>query len=311
MAGATSCGFRRPAVTETARRTSLLLSKGLACTDAFGPLSASARGLLRHGALLPLTRRLAASPTTERRALGEMLTAAVEQENWEAVRKLVSTAGRRADLGTEKILSRRYRFLWLGVPKAASRSLIAALRKVDPEARLIRGLSLDSLLRSHPEVRCYFSFAFLRHPCSRVLSFYADKHVGKCTDRDARRWFVEPWHGLYPGMRFEALCRWLDTPCGADAFADRHWLSQSRQVLGAGGTAPDFLGRCETLEDDWHELRLRLGLPAVPLPRRNSGPYEAMAPVRLGADILCLLRRRYAQDYELGGYGEAPPTWPW
>ena len=298
-------------MTDTARRASLLLSKGLALTGACGPLAAPAREILRRGALPPLARRLAASPAPERRALGGMLAAAAAREDWATALALVSTAGRRADLGAEKILSKRYRFLWLGVPKAASRSLIAALREADPQARLIRGLSFDGLLRAFPEARHYFSFAFLRHPCARVLSFYADKHVGKRADPDARRWFVEPWHGLYPGMSFEALCRWLDTPCGADAFADRHWLSQSRQVLRAGGAAPDFLGRHETLEDDWRELRRRLGLPAAALPRRNPGRYGAMAPAGLDAGVLRLLRRRYARDYELGGYAETPPAWPW
>ena len=274
-------------------------------------LARCARNITRCGALQPLARRLESSPLPERRELGAMLTAAIDAQDYGAALGLVSTAGRRPDLRAEKILSKRYRFLWLGVPKAASRSLIAALRRADPGARLINDLSLDELYLVHPEARDYFSFAFLRHPCTRILSFYADKHVRGCGNPDAQHWFIRPWHGLRPGMGFDELCRWLYTPCGSDAFADRHWLSQSRQVICAHGEVPDYLGRYETLEQDWNTLRKRLDLPSVPLPRHNAGSYDAMPAAPIDAEICSLLYRRYAEDYDLGDYGDAPPEWPW
>ena len=312
-------------MTDSAWFTALVLSKGLVLSGAgellCGPGRArpfpgrrgvgAVRGIVRHGALLPLARRLGASPMPERRQLGAMLAAAVDAGDYGAALALVSTAGRRPDLRAEKILSTRYRFLWLGVPKSASRSLIAALRRADPEARLINDLSLDELYLVHPEARDFFSFAFLRHPCTRILSFYADKHVRGRDNPDAQRWFLRSWHGLRPGMGFAELCRWLCTPCGSDAFADRHWLSQSRQVVCADGGVPDFLGRYETLDQDWSTLCKRLRLPPVPLPRRNAGSYDTMPAAPLDAGIRNLLQRRYAEDYDLGDYGDAPPEWPW
>ena len=213
-----------------------------------------------------------------------MLNAALDKGNYRAALALVSTAGRRPDLYAEKILSQRYRFLWIGVPKAASRSLIAALHALDPKAVLYHGLSLDELLLVHPEARDYFRFAFLRHPCARLLSFYADKHVRGRNDREAYRWFIEPWRGLRPGMGFDELCRWLCTPCGSDAFADRHWLSQSRQVISADGRLPQYLGRYETLEAGWRTVCERLDMPAAPLPRLNAGRYDAMPGGRIDID---------------------------
>lgn len=308
-------------MTDTARHAALALSRALAATGAAGlaaapnpPAPRLARGLrrwLRRGALAPLARRLAGSPEPARRALGDMLATAVAAGDDETALALVSTAARRPDTRAEKILSPRYRFLWLAVPKAASRSLIAALRRADPGAKLIRNLSLDELLRAHPRTGDCFTFAFLRHPCTRLLSFHADKHVRGRANPDDRRWFVDPWHGLVPGMDFGALCRWLATPCGSDAFADRHWLSQSRHVLRADGRPPDYLGRYETLQADWRALAERLRLPEVPLPRLNAGDYADMPPVRLDDGLLDLIHRRYAADYTLGGYGTDPPDWPW
>lgn len=312
-------------MTDSAWFTALVLSKGLALSGAGELLRApecvralpvrragnAVRAVVRRGALLPLARRLGSSPVPERRELGAMLGAAVDAGDYGAALALVSTAGRRPDLRAEKIVSKRYRFLWLGVPKAASRSIIAALRRADADARLIKGLSPDEVFLAHPEARDYFSFAFLRHPCTRILSFYADKHVRLRDDPDARRWFIDPWHGLRPGMGFDELCRWLCSPCGSDAFADRHWLSQARQVTSSDGGLPDFLGRYETLEDDWPRLCEGLDLPAAPLPRRNAGCYGTLAPVRVDGRVFDLLRRRYAEDYDLGDYDEAPPPWPW
>lgn len=117
----------------------------------------------------------------------------------------------------------------------------------------------------------------------------------------ARRWFIESWHGLGLGMGFEEFCRWLATPAGSDAFADRHWLSQHVQIRTRDGRAPDFVGRWETLEEDWRQVAALTGMPWVPLPRLNSrsGPARAANPA---PEAAALLHRRYAEDFRLWGY---------
>ena len=200
-------------MTDTARTTALVLARGLAASGVghliCDPVRAGSvpvrcvRSIVRRAALRPLARRLMASSLSERREIAALLSAALDAGHYSAALALVSTAGRRPDLYAEKILSQRYRFLWLGVPKAASRSVIAALRAADPKALLVHKLSLDELLAAYPEARDYFRFAFLRHPYARLLSFYADKHVRGRHDRAAYRWFIEPWRGLRPGMGFD------------------------------------------------------------------------------------------------------------
>lgn len=261
---------------------------------------------LRQGVLAPFARRLAAAPVPEQRELAALLGAAVEGRDDETALALLSTAGRRPDLKAEKIVSHRHRFVWLCTPKAASRSLIAALREADPEAVLIRRRTLDEVLARHPQASDYHRFAFVRHPVRRAWSFFADKHALARGDRDNRRWFIEPWHGLHPGMSFAAFCRWLATPAGSDAFADRHWLSQFRQLRDAEGRLPDFVGRFETLETDWRTVSERLGLPQVALPRLNPRPPETPPEPALDDDTASLLRRRYAEDFALGGYARQP-----
>ena len=215
------------------------------------------------------------------------------------------TVLRRADRRAEKIVSHEYRFVWICNPKAASRSLIAALLDADPKALLVRGQTLEQVYAAHPAARAYRRFAFLRHPVDRTRSFFEDKHALARTDAAARRWFIDPWHGVEAGMDFAAFCRWLDSPWGSDAFADRHWLSQWRQVSDRRGRLPDFLGRYETLDADWRRMCAALGLPQTPLPRLNARG-AARGGIEVDARSAARLMRRYARDCALGGYGDGP-----
>ena len=262
--------------------------------------------LLGLGRLLErLARRLADSPTPEHRDVAAALAAAIRAQDHATALALVTTAGCRTDLRAEKMVSHRYRFLWLCNPKVASRSIIAALRTADPDAELFRGRTLDEVLARRPEARGYFTFAFIRHPRDRTRSCHADKHALALRDRRAARWFIEPWHGLSPGMTFAEFCRWLATPWGSDAFADRHWLSQHRQIRTADGRLTDFLGHWECLDADRRAVTGRLGLPFRELPRLNAGPRGVHAAVRHDTAAAALLRRRYAADFRIGSYAEA------
>ena len=275
---------------------------GLPPARATRGIGAAVRGRTLDRLLERLARRLADSPTPEHRDVAAALAAAVGARDHATALALVTTAGCRTDLRAEKMVSRRHRFLWLGNPKVASRSIIAALRAADPGAELFRGRTLGEVLARRPEARGYFTFAFIRHPFDRTRSCHADKHALALRDRRAARWFIEPWHGLRLGMTFAEFCRWLDTPWGSDAFADRHWLSQHRQIRAADGRLPDFLGRWERLDADWRAVTARLGLPCRELPRLNAGPRGARAAGPPDDPAAAALRRRYAEDFRIGGY---------
>lgn len=260
---------------------------------------------LRSGVLTPFARRLRASGEPAHRELAALLAAAMADGDDATALGLAVNAMRGPDRRAEKVLSHRYRFVWICNPKAASRSLIAALLAADPDAVFIRQLTLEQVHARHPQSKTYFSFAFLRHPAERLRSFYADKHARARHDRKHYIQFIRPYHGVRVGMTFKELCRWLDTPCGADAFADRHWLSQWRQLADGNGRLPDFLGRYEHLEADWRTLCARLGLAPAPLAHLNAGDSGFIRRSVRDAETEALLRRRYATDYEIGGYGDA------
>ena len=248
--------------------------------------------------------RLATSAVAEHREVARALTSAVARGDGATVRAITHTAQLEPDLRTEKVVSRRHRFLWICNPKVASRSIIDALLSADPDAEVFGTWTLDEILAVRPEVRGYFSFAFIRHPCHRALSFYAEKYAGRIRSGcpEAIRALVEPYWGVRPDMTFAEWCRWLDTPYGSDRFANRHWLSQHRQIRLPDGRLPDFVGRYERLEADWKAVTARLGLPRRPLPWLNRRPVAMAAEAHPDDGTAALLKRRYAEDFRLGGY---------
>ena len=265
--------------------------RGLGLAD--GPLErlpGSERGLGVRARRRPET---GCSPA--RAAAAAEFAAALANGDRRTARSMARAAAHGPDRRAEKIVSRRYRFVWLATPKAASRSLIRVLGEADPDAVLVRKATLAEVYAGFPEARGYFSFAFVRHPVDRALSCHGDKVA-----RDGNV-ALDVFHGLREGMDLDAFCEWLATPWGSDAFADRHWLSQDVLLRETdGGPLPDFLGRFENLGEDFAAVAGRLGLPAVTLPHLNRRP--APGPCPPSAVVRAALSRRYAADLALGGY---------
>lgn len=268
----------------------------------------------------PILRRcrqaatIAAKPDLVRELAGAALRGRLA-----AAARMAVTAARSPDLGAEKIISRKFRYIWLCVPKAASRSIMAALQEITPDHEIVTGTSAAELFAQRPEARDYYSFAFVRSPYTRALSFYADLHFAhlRYSGAAARRRkkersirFFKRFYGLAETGSFDDFCRWLNTPWASDAVADRHFLSQYLQIRLDGGRRPDFVGRFEHLDADFRRVAERLGLPAPALPllhtmagwRTTPAALQA-ARAALGAQLTernkALLRTRYARDFEL------------
>lgn len=236
------------------------------------------------------------------------------------LRCLARHAGRTPDVRAEKVVSRKFRYLWICNPKVASRSIMSALLSVDPDADVIFGKTASEVHAAHPEARSYYSFAFIRHPFDRALSWHVNMrfsrervegvmhHVALLRQKQN---LAESFYGLAEVDGFDDFCAWLNTPYGSDAFADRHFLSQKAQISLEDGRLPDFIGCLENVEDDWRRVAARLALPVSELPRLNTmagwraPSRQALQAARAAARVLlterneALLRRRYAADLEL------------
>ncbi len=237
-------------------------------------------------------------------------------------RRMAYTAVRSPDLTAEKVVSRKYRCLWLCNPKVASRSIIAVLRDADPDAEIIEGASVAQVYAMYPAVKDYFSFAFIRHPFDRALSLYAEMRffrtrfdgANRCRKEERQRFLANAFFGLAEVKSFDDYCRWLNTPYGSDAFANCHFLSQHRQICLLDDRRPDFIGRLENIARDLERVAEHLGMPLPTLPMLNTmAGWQPRSPQALQAaraemsallteQNRALLSKRYAGDLELGGY---------
>lgn len=262
-------------------------------------------------------------------------------------RTLSATPDRRS----EKVISMQYKFVCVCIPKAGSRSLLTALQNAVADAEVF-SLRTDELFALRPEAKRFFSFALLRHPFARSLSLYQELFFSEAVyaaDYDAhrrqtgtlardarsgetfrlrapaselaqparkeekRRRMMRRCYGLQDVRSFDDYCDWLGTPFGADAHADRHYLSQHAHLRMDSGRLPDFIGRLETAAADLGRVAEHLGLPEPTLPMLNTmagwhvAPAklveaQAAAQTRLTERNKALLRARYAEDFALGAY---------
>ena len=259
-----------------------------------------------------------ASTSLRHRDVARDILGALVRGRFRDARCMARTASKTPDLGAEKIVSRKFRYLWICNPKVASRSIMSALLCVDPDAEVIHGRDISEVYTVYPGTRSYFSFAFIRHPFDRALSLYTEMRffrerfegTHRLLKMKRQQYFNDSFFGLAEVDDFDDYCTWLNTPWGCDAFANGHFLSQNEQIRLDDGRLPDFVGRLENIDDDLRRIATHLGMPATGLPRLNTmlgqaSSLRALAAARAERSALltarneALLRRRYPADLKL------------
>lgn len=220
----------------------------------------------------------------------------------------------KPDLDPHVIVSEKYKFLFLGVPKAGTRSWHYDL-VWNPQAKLgafVLRMGIEEIRAKHPEYDNYFKFSFVRNPWARVLSTYNDKI--KNPNNLNRQNIVSKHPGLRRRMSFEDFVDWLCSEQGQDKWADGHWISQHRILeTGEGELFCDFVGQIESVEQDFPKICDKLSMPSVELTRRNvRGKLKwALAGTRPSANYYRefytdrtrdLIADRYRRDIELFRY---------
>jgi hypothetical protein len=216
----------------------------------------------------------------------------------------------------EKIISDKFRFIWVGIPKAATRSILTALYRepaVDVAGREVND-ELASLLNQNQNYGEYFKFAFVRNPWARIVSSYINK-IQRFRE-ETQRHIIDRYSALRFKMPFEEFIRFLlEDPSGRDEGANRHWLSQHTFVSDKDGEfLVDFIGKIENIEHDFTLACHRIGLPEIHLPWLNSREgWKMNKQVMKQKDPFYyrryytsqtreLVRQRYSKDIELFEY---------
>ena len=232
--------------------------------------------------------------------------------------RMALTASRSSKVRNEAMSSRKFGFLWLPNAKVASRAIRVALVRTDPETVVFAERTVAEIYAEYPEVREHYSFAFIRHPFERALSFYAHlfdplmNYPDQLYSDEMKtfRGIFRHFHGLNEVRSFDDYCRWLNTKWGSDRFADRHFRSQHVQIRLPDGRMPDFVGRLENIGEDFERIAHRVGMPTPALPILGtragwSAPPEAVESARTTMRVhltdrnRALLTARYEDDLKL------------
>ncbi len=181
----------------------------------------------------------------------------------------------------------------------------------------------------------YFKFTVVRDPWKRLTSAYLNKFVDVNNPREllpSARTAIEGFytiHGKKPDYGKSITFRQFLSYIAAteDQYLDVHWKPQSEFLKNI---ELDFVGKLETLADDFEIIRCRLNIKKyIALPKKNVTTYEKIADSvqnyadvypselkQLGkrpnyqffytSDLIDLVKQRYKSDFEKLDYDVLP-----
>lgn len=202
-----------------------------------------------------------------------------------------------------------YKFGYIQIPKVASRSIRAAVtafmsgttcgKDVDKRlveeyearyARHLKHVEIATLARNN------FIFAFVRDPFARIHSCYKNK-IADVRATGGRNIFEK--HGFSLEMTFEEFVRRIAAL--PDHKSDRHFRSQAWFLTRQGVLLPSYVGKLESMSEDWAVLEERFGI--APPPQINVSSAKPLPD--MSDETKELILTRYADDFRLFDYRES------
>ena len=143
----------------------------------------------------------------------------------------------------------------------------------------------------HPNA---FIFAFMRNPFSRLVSAYSYLNMpwAHIADIEDRKKYID----AYTDFR-DFVIRGIG---GGDALVQRHCRPQVLWISdGAGNIVTDFLGRFETLQEDFDKVCGKVGWDVTLLKPFNVSEHKPYQEY-YDTETESIVRKVYAKDFEVG-----------
>ena len=210
---------------------------------------------------------------------------------------------RRCDNKIRKAISEKNKFIYLGNPKVATRSILSFLESQQYSDLVVTEKTVEQLRNSIIEYDDYFSFTFVRNPWARAYSCWKDKITTQTKFCDI--FILTKYRGLYPDMPFEEFVKWLASENGSDDFADRHWLSQYELLKNEQGKISiDFIGKSEQIAEDFKTLLQHLKIDESLKLSNSNATAEKRDQYKTAYTpyLKKMIYERYKKDIEVFGY---------
>lgn len=141
------------------------------------------------------------------------------------------------------------------------------------------------------------TFSFVRNPWSRLVSTYIEKATAHNKSprmvNGVYQGFSDYKIPVHANMKFEEFCEVVcDFP---DKKTDKHLRSQSSFIMRKGAPIVSFIGKVESMEDDWESLMDLVGLD-FKLARLNPSSHEHYSRYFTDKSLIKLVGDRYVDD---------------
>lgn len=179
--------------------------------------------------------------------------------------------------------------IFVHIPKSAGKSIALSLYGDDKPGHFF---ALDYKVCDPKSYSAFFKFCFVRDPVSRFISAYNFLASGGTAVGDNE--FKEEVIDRYQGIN-DFVDNWLDNQ---RMMQKEHFVPQVYFTHINGEPAVDFVGKYETIGDDFD--RLRQYIPSLDdLKFVNKGRPNNLS---LNANSVEKIRRLYSEDYAAFGY---------
>ncbi|MBV9992927.1 MAG: sulfotransferase family protein [Alphaproteobacteria bacterium] len=205
--------------------------------------------------------------------------------------------------------SRRHRFVYVEVPKAACSTIKLTLQRIELDDRdytpankharsrspLLAPLSAPREFLEALHAKDVLRFCFVRDPYSRILAAYIEKLAGDDFERDMR--LAELGFSQTPGFE-----EFLTVLARRGPGFDIHWARQV-DLLRPDVIPYDFVGRFENFRTDFETVLARIGRDAGWIADAREHRTGASGRVKeIGTQARALIAEIYAEDFKRYGY---------
>jgi hypothetical protein len=205
------------------------------------------------------------------------------------------------------LVSNARKFIFIHIQKTAGSSITEALRRAAPDARMVGGRHI----RARDAVRLVgrkawgesLSFAFVRNPWDRLVSWYericARTRPGPPFGKQPRAWRME----VLKYENFEDFVLNATGEFEADGVVKSFAFDQLSYLEDASGKPiVGFVGRYETLADDFASVCRRIALPSIELSHQKANRINRDYRPHYSDRTAEIVAERFKRDIAAFGY---------
>ena len=182
------------------------------------------------------------------------------------------------------MISHEHKFIFVRIPKTASTSIINALYR---ECGKMEGHEnhedINYYIRKYSNVHDYFKFTFVRNPWELRYSYYFyNKNLPGRHGKYARNLSLKDWILRYSGKNSQVRRTQLE-------------------FVGGNINNMDFIGKFETLQEDFNIICDKIGIPRQELPHKNKSTRKHYTEY-YDDETRQIVAEKFAKDIEYFGY---------